>query len=427
MMAVAETGVRSGVAAGVGFSSSPFVPQLAAAERLEQIDLTDPRLFLLGDPHAAWKQLRDEAPVYWHARGARGTHGQGFWAVTRFADCAAVHRQHEVFSNAQTEFLDLLPEDMPMQLSSMDAPLHMHYRRAVQRFFTPKEIEKREAEVRAIVGSILDAASQQDGSFNFHTQIAAQVPFLATCGLLGIDAQGAQAMADRLHALDYAGQDPLAAYANTVMKFFEDATAQWPRDNPDSILSAVLNADIGGTPITHADAMAYLWILFTGALDTTAHAASTGLLSLFQHPDQLARIRANPLLAGEAVGELLRWTSTSNVVKHVVKVDTELAGVKIRAGDHVATYPPSANRDERVFADPYRFDITRKLDSGIFTFGGGPHVCLGQHFARLELRVLFEELFRRFPDIEQAGPSSRGEAFTLTLSPIAELPVKLNG
>ncbi|MBA3741549.1 cytochrome P450 [Sporichthya sp.] len=406
------------------FTSSPFEPSLPPITSLNDVDLTDPELLRCGDPHATWRVLRDQAPVFWHEKGARGTRGQGFWAVTTHAECSEVHRLTSVFSNTQTEFMDLLPEDIPNNLSSMDPPEHAKYRGILRAFFTGKAINARAEHVRALITAILDEAEQVK-EFNFHDQIAQRVPLLATAALLDISPEDTMSLAMQLGALDYGGQDPLAAYTRAVMDFFDDLTRDWKRGEHDSIVGAVVDADIDGAPIDRADALAYLWVLFTGALDTTAHAATIGLLSLFHHPDQLELLRRDPSLATGAVTEMLRWTATSNVVKHVALTDHELAGVPIKAGDFIATYPPSANRDERVFADPFRFDLTRRADAPLFTFGGGPHLCLGHLFARMELGLLFEELFTRFPDLEQAGPAVRGEAFTMTLSPLNELPVRL--
>jgi cholest-4-en-3-one 26-monooxygenase len=406
------------------FTSSPFEPQLDPITSLDKIDLTDPDLLRYGDPHQVWRLLRENAPVFWHAKGTHGTRGKGFWAVTTYAECSEVHRHPEVFSNSDTEFLDLLPEDIPRQLSSMDPPEHAKYRKVLQRFFTGKAVEALTDTVHGIVTQALDAAAEV-GEFNFYQQIAAQVPFLATAHLFRLPPEQAQSLAQELMTLDYGGKDPLRAYTEAVMAFFDEFTADWQPGTHDGLMAAVLESHIDDAPMDRAEALAYLWVLFTGALDTTAHAATIGLLSLFHHPEQFDALRSDLSLSASAVTEILRWTSTSNVVKHLVMSDTTLGGVALKAGDYVATYPPSANRDALVFTDPFRFDITRGKQSPVFTFGGGPHLCLGHLFARMELRILFEELLRRFPQISQTGPAERGEAFTMILSPLNELPVKL--
>jgi len=394
---------------------------------LDQIDLTDMGAMGVGDPHAAWRLLREQAPVFWHEKGTHGTRGKGFWAVSTFEGCTEVHRRSELFSNSDTEFMDLLPEDIPYQLSSMDPPELAHYRRILQRFFTAKAVERSADGVRAIVNMVLDAAhaGHENEPFNFHEQVAQRIPFLATCALFQMPPGSVQTLAEQLQNLDYGGTDPLKAFTDAVITFFDEHTRGWSRGENDSLICAILDAEVDGRPIERADALAYLWVLFVGALDTVAHSSSIGLLSLFHHPDQFERLKRQPELMPSAVTELLRWTSSSNVVKHLVTADTELQGMRLRRGDYVATFPPSANRDERAFTDPYRFDVGRGREAPVFTFGGGPHLCLGHQFARMELKIIFEELLRRFPDIEQTGPASRGQAFTMVLSPLAELPVRL--
>lgn len=407
------------------FTSSPFEPKLEPVTSLDQIDLTDMTYVGLGDPHATWRLLREQAPVFWHEKGGHGTRGNGFWAVTTFDECSQVHRNAEVYSVADTEFMDLLPDDIPRQVSLMDPPEHTAFRRIPQRFFTAKAIDRLAEDVRGIVTMVLDQAARIDGPFNFHQHIGARIPFLATAGLLQVPVEGAQELAVQLATLDYGDQSPLDAATKAVIDFFDDHTKNWSRGENDSLVSAILDAEIDGKAIGRDQALAYLWVLFIGALDSTAHATTGGLLALFHHPDQLDRLKNDLSLLSSAVTEILRWTSTSIVVKHLVTTDTELGGVRLRKGDYVATFPPSANRDEKAFTDPYRFDVGRGREAPVFTFGSGAHMCLGHQFARLELRITFDELLRRYPDIAQAGPPVRGEAFTMILSPLVDLPVTL--
>lgn len=407
------------------FTSSPFEPTVDPATRLDEVDLTDMAAMGVGDPHATWRLLREQAPVFRHEKGVHGTRGQGFWAVTTFEGCTEVHRRTDTYSNSDTEFMDLLPEDIPYQLSSMDPPELAGFRRILQRFFTAKSVERSAMSVRAIVGMVFDAATQVEQPFNFHDQIAARIPFLATCGLFQMPQDTALVLAQQLQSLDYGGTDPLKAFTDAVIQFFDEHTKHWEKGENDSLICAILDAEVDGRPITREEALAYLWVLFVGALDTVAHTTSIGLLSLFHHPDQFVRLKNDPGLMPSAVTEILRWTSSSNVVKHLVTRDTELLGTQLKRGDYVATFPPSANRDAQAFQNPYRFDVGRGREAPVFTFGGGPHLCLGHQFARMELRIIFEELLRRFPDIEQAGPASRGQAFTMVLSPLAQLPVRL--
>jgi len=406
------------------YTSSPFEPRIDPPAALEEIDLTDGDLMRFGDPHAAWRLLREQAPVYWHAKPAPGTRGQGFWAVTSAAGVNEVHRKADLYSLSESIFIDLLPDNVPHQLTSMDPPEHTAHRKAINRYFTATAVQRWADDIRAITNTVLDGAAQADGPINFHEAIAAPIPFLATCGLLEMPPERAQELAAALTSMSYDSLEDFDRFTDTLIAFFDSLTREiQPR--PDGLISSLFNADLGDRTIDRAEALAQLWILFVGAIDTTAHATSIGLLSLFHHPDQLDRLRNDLSLMPSAVTELLRWTTSSNVNKHIVLRDTELLGVPLKQGDYVADYLGAANRDPEAFHDPYRFDITRGRESPIFTFGGGPHLCIGAQFARLEMKVIFEELLRRFPDIALAGQPERGEAFTMILSPLAELPVHL--
>jgi cholest-4-en-3-one 26-monooxygenase len=410
------------------FTSSPFEPRLDPVTDLDKIDLTDHELYLRGDPHASWKLLREQSPVFWHEKSAHGTRGNGFWAVTTFSEASEVHRRTDLFSRGETTFLDLLPEDIPHQLSSMDPPEHTQYRKLLTRSFTAKSIQGMTDAVKPLITAVLDEAEKVQ-EFNFLEQVAVRVPFLATAALFNMPPREAEALARQLQSIEYGGTDTLGAFVSAVTGYFDDYTREWTSaEDHVGLISDVLNAKIDGEPIDRADALAYLWIVFTGALDTTAHATTIGLLSLFHHPDQFERLRNDLSLVPSAVEEILRWTSTSNVIKHLAIADSELGGRQIKAGDYVATYLASANRDANVFRDPFRFDVARTKDareSRLFTFGGGAHLCLGHYFARLMLKLVFEQLIGRFPHIEQIGPAERGGAFTLILTPLEVLPVRL--
>jgi cholest-4-en-3-one 26-monooxygenase len=406
------------------YTSSPFEPRIDPPTSLDEIDLTDGGLLQFGDPHAAWRLLREQAPVHWHAKPASGTRGKGFWAVTSAAGVSEVHRKADLYSLSESIFIDLLPDNVPHQLTSMDPPEHTAHRKAINRYFTATAVQRWSDDIRAITNTVLDGAAQVDGPINFHEAIAAPVPFLATCGLLEMPPERAQELAVALTSMSYDSLEDFDLFTETLISFFDTLTREIePRE--DGLISALFNADIDGKPIDRAAALAQLWILFVGAIDTTAHATSIGMLSLFHHPDQFDRLKADLSLMPSAVTELLRWTTSSNVNKHIVLRDTELLGIPLKQGDYVADYLGAANRDPDAFHDPYRFDVTRGRESPIFTFGGGPHLCIGAQFARLEMKVIFEELLRRFPNIEQAGQPERGEAFTMILSPLAELPVRL--
>jgi cholest-4-en-3-one 26-monooxygenase len=221
--------------------------------------------------------------------------------------------------------------------------------------------------------------------------------------------------------------EELKDFNEAVLNFFKVVTEERRRSPVrETILDTVAQAEIDGKPIPETDMLHLLWVLFLGGIDSTVHAATGGLLALFHHPDQLRLLREDPGVIKNAVEEILRWTSTSHANKRQVMQDIEIRGTKIRKGDFITVWSPSANRDELAYPDPYRFDVRRNITRPVATFGmGGKHTCIGQYFARLELRVLLEELFRRFPNVEQTAPMVRSPAYTMQISPITSLPVRL--
>lgn len=412
------------VSEGELYTSSPYEPELPPVESLDEVDLTDPDLYLRGDPHATYKLLRDEAPVFWHKKGGVGTEGKGFWAVSTYEEAQTLLRADHVFSNARSAFIDVSADGWgaDMIMNNMDSPRHGQFRRLLQRFFTPKGVEQWRERIRVRTNEVLDEVAER-GECDFATDVAARIPFEATCALVNLAPEDSRHLATALHGIDYNDPAAFGAYSAKVLEVFVEMVGSWRSDGSDSILEALMTASIDGEPMSNEERAWYLWLLFTGGLDTTAFAASGGLLSFFHHPEQLDRLRRHPELMSSAVEEILRWTATSHFNKRFVTEDYQLGGQQLRAGDYIAVLMPSANRDATAYPDPFRFDVGRPTRPHIATFGDGPHLCLGAHFTRLELVVLFEELLKRFSDIKLAGKPQRSGAFTLTLSPLAHLPI----
>ncbi|MET0986362.1 MAG: cytochrome P450, partial [Steroidobacteraceae bacterium] len=253
------------------------------------------------------------------------------------------------------------------------------------------------------------------------------LPITATCNLIGVSDVEAQSLADMILKIESNTGGTLKGFNDAVQQFFKAVTDE-RRKSPvqDTIVDTVARAEIDGQPIAEVDMLHLLWVLFLGGIDSTVHAATGGLLALFHHPKQLEALRGDPGLIKTAVEEILRWTSTSHANKRQATQDFEIHGTRIKSGDFVTVWSPSANRDEQAYPDPFRFDVRRNITRPIATFGmGGKHTCIGQYFARLELRVLLEELFRRYPNVEQAAPMVRSPAYTMQISPISSLPVRL--
>lgn len=410
------------------YTSSPYEPLHAPVASLDAINLLDHDLYREGDPHAAWKMLREQAPVFWHRHGSRGTEGKGFWVLTRYDDIAAVYRNSTLYSSECGPFLDLQADDTPRHiLASIDGHPHRIRRGIVAKLFTPQAITGWNESVRRTVDAIIDEVIEK-GECDFSKDIAHALPMRATCDLLGISANEAQRLIDMLFSLDPGSVDELGDYNRATAEFFLQISKERKASGAQgTMVDLVNNAILEGDPIGDEDVAEILWILFFGGIDSTVHAITGSLLSLFHHPDQLALIREDPSLAWPGTEEMLRWTSTSHANKRLTMEDTEIRGVQIKAGDYVTMWSPSANRDEDVFPDPFRFDLNRKFErtKSIATFGGGgPHQCIGQFFARLELQILFEAVFERMPDIAPVGPATRSDHFTILLSPIEQMPVR---
>ncbi|MET0658412.1 MAG: cytochrome P450 [Steroidobacteraceae bacterium] len=409
------------------FTSSPYEPELPAVQRLDQINLLDRALYAQGDPHAAWRLLREQAPVFWHEQGTAGTEGKGFWVLSRYDDELIAYRNSQVFSSETGPFLDLSPETMPKKmLASIDGRLHKMNRGLVVRFFTPSAVAKWSVSIRSTVTELLDNVADRV-ECDFLTDIASGLPVIATCNLLGMAPEEATALAATLAAAEADSPETLQEFNDATLAFFDRVAAERRKSGAkDSIIGAVANETLEGAPLPDDETAHLLWNLFFGGVDATIHAATAMLLTLFHHPDQLQILRNDPALVEGAMDELLRWTSTSHTNKRQVLQDIEVHGTRLKKGDYVTMWSPSANRDELAFADPYRFDVRRVMSRPIMTFGGGgPHQCLGQFFARVELRILIEELLRRFPDVEQSGRAVRGNHFSVITAAFRSLPIRL--
>jgi len=408
------------------YTSSPFEPVLDPVERLDDIDLTDPELYLRGDPHAAWLLLRNEAPVFWHEKGMAGTDGRGFWAITHHEDFMRVLRDSGTFSSTNSPLLDFTADAFAggsTSLANLDPPRHTQLRRLIQRFITPRAVAQWEGEIRGVVDQLVDRIADQ-GECDFARDVALHLPASALAAFIGLNPEQNEAVAGLNESLHNATTpEELGKFTAQGLELFESIIEERRDAVPDDIVGAIMTGEIDGSRLDHTEVLFYLWQLFIGGLDTTVHAANSAMLSLFHHPDQLALLEDEPLSLGPVgTEELLRWTSVSQHLKRRALKDTVVAGQPVAAGDYVVIFQPSANRDAAVHQDPFRLDL-RRPTAAPATFGHGTHLCPGLHLARLELRLLFEGLFSRLSNFEQTGPAVRGTTFTILLSPIESLPV----
>jgi cytochrome P450 len=382
----------------------------------EFIDLSDHDAFVEAVPHEAFAVLRREDPVHWNPE----PDGRGFWAVTRYEDIRAVHRNPQVFSSeiGGTSLEDLEPEHIEARKSmiDMDPPQHDELRAIVNRRFTPRAVTVWEDQVRKVAREVLDAALPKQ-EFDFVAEIASEIPMQVFAEILGVPQSQRREIieiGDRLLGNadpEYAHQGdddshrhlPFSSPAALDMFAFGRRLFDERRREPrDDIATQLVQAGLSQRELD-----VYFVLLATAGNETTRHTISHGLIALLEHPDQAARLREDPSLGKAATEEMLRWATPVHHFRRTAAVDTELGGAEISAGDKITTWFVSGNRDETVFEEPGRFDVGRTPNPHM-TFGpGGVHHCLGAHLAKMEIRITFEELLSRGVQMELTGTPER--------------------
>ncbi|MCV7254101.1 cytochrome P450 [Mycobacterium hackensackense] len=380
-------------------------------------DLTDLDNFAQGFPHELFAEHRRCAPVFWHAPTEHTPDGEGFWSVATHAETLAVLRDPVTFSSVtggSRPYGGTLLQDLSIAgqvLNMMDDPRHAQIRRLVSSGLTPRMISRVETDLRGRARSLLDAV-QPGVAVDFLVEVAAELPMQMICILLGIPESERHWL---FHAIepqfDFSGRSAevgqlTAEEAGSRMYTYGMELIAAKRSAPtDDMLSVVANAGVNDTDTELSDLELYLFfsLLFSAGAETTRNAVAGGLLSLIEHPAQFQALRADMSLLPNAIEEMVRWTTPSPSKRRTATREVSLGGVTITAGQKVQVWEGSANRDELVFSDPDTFDITRKPNPHL-GFGYGVHYCLGANLARLELRVMFEELLTRFSGAELAAP-----------------------
>ena len=365
---------------------------------------------------AMFKKFRDERPVTFlpEAEVPGLGQGPGFWSVTRFDDVMAVSRHPELFrSGAGTNIIDLPVELLEFygSMINMDAPRHTRMRKIVNKSFTPKTVARIDEDVRIKARQIVAEVAPL-GECDFVERIAAQLPLQIICEMMGIPREQWQRIFELTNIILGAGDPELTPDFATLMTaslemvMIAQAVGEDRLANPrDDLVSALMHAEVDGERLTTAEMASFFILLAAAGNETTRNAISHGAWLLQNHPDQAAIWRADPeAVSPTAVEEIVRWATPVVHFRRTATEDTELGGQRIAAGDKVVMWYESANRDDRHFADPYRFDVRRTPNEHVGFGAGGPHFCLGANLARREIRVMFEELFRWLPDLEITGP-----------------------
>lgn len=374
-------------------------------------DIYDPELYVSGPIHEIFAQLRRTDPVHWQEMPGE----PGYWAILKHADVAHVARNPQLFSAEQAGvILENQPPERLEQtrnmLLMMDPPRHTDYRRPLAEHFKARVIGELEDRIRELTRALLESV---DGDVEFVHDVAGVLPSQVVGGMFGIPEADWPSIR-RWAEQSVSQQDPelvgdfdvTAELTNMAVYAIQFSMARRAAPPQEDVTSLILAGAFGGKPMSDLEFGSFFTQLVTAGNDTTKTMLSSGLELLLAHPDQLRALRENPALIPGAVEEILRYANPLHYFRRTATADTEIRGVPIKAGDKVAMWYTSANRDEDVFADAQRFDIRRNPNPHL-SFGLAQHFCLGVHLARLEGRVFFEELLARFPKLEQTGDSRR--------------------
>lgn len=376
-----------------------------------------------GVPHELWTHLRKESPVYWYAQRGHTP----FWAITKHEDIMEVSSQPDIFSNEAGGIIVLneaqiqsfieggsgSPLAQMKTIITMDPPEHRSYRKVASGYFTPRGVTNLDEIVKSSAAAIFDELPGE-GEVDFIETIAQKHPLRVLATILGINEEQEERLLVITQEL-FGGEDPdmqrqgedrEAARKELGMEFYMlfDEIIKDRRACPrDDLATMLANAELSdGCPLGQLETLGYYLIVFTAGHDTTRNALSGAISAFLDHPDQFERLRQDPSLSKSAVDEIVRWTTPVNYMKRQAVQDYELRGQNIKAGEELALFYCSANRDEDVFEDPFTFDIGRSPNRHL-GFGWAEHYCLGAHLAKASMKALTEEMVRRIEWMEPNG------------------------
>jgi cytochrome P450 len=398
-----------------------------AGPALSEIDLSDNDRFTAGPPWSTFDVLRREAPVFFNPEPGGN---KGFWAVTRHADIIAVSRDEQTFSSeigaVNLEELDAEQMEVRKSMLETDGARHFALRRLLQRDFSARALAPYETFLRGLTATTLDAALAK-GEFDFVKEVSADFPIRVLARLLGVpagdtgqliawgnrmvgntDPDYADVLLDDPQSEQYRNLPFRSPAALEVFEYGDELARQRRGGDGDDLVSKLVNrTPDDGVPLSERDFHSYFLLLVVAGNETTRHTISHTMKALIDHPDQLALLQERPELIPAAVEEFLRWASPVYHFRRTATKDVELRDQQVEAGDKVVVWFPSGNRDEAVFDDPYRFDVQRDAKEQMAFGKGGPHLCLGNQLARMEIRIMFSELLARVSSVQQAGEVRR--------------------
>jgi cholest-4-en-3-one 26-monooxygenase len=378
------------------------------------IDLTDSKAYVPGVPHEWFAFLRKNAPVWWQEE----KNGPGFWAVTGYDDCNTVNRDYSLFSShAKGSLLfDMDEEQLAQQqllMLNMDPPIHTRYRRLVNKGFTPRVVNALHDQIHGATDAIIDDVIEA-GRADFVTDISAELPLVVIADLLGVPNDDRHRMFDWSNKMignedpEYQASEDIASVASMELYAYASKLFAEKRIDPhEDLMSVLTGVEIEGERLSDLELELFFLLLTVAGNETTRNLISGAMVAFFDNPDQWEMLRQDRSLLPSAVEEMLRYVTPVMNFRRQSTTDTELSGQAIEADQKVVFYHVSANRDESVFENPERFDITRTPNPHIAFGGGGPHFCLGANLARMEIRVMYEHLLDRLPDIHLDGDVER--------------------
>ena len=377
--------------------------------------------FQNGQPNDTFTRLRKEAPVYWHEEYL--PFENGFWALTKYEDIVRVSKDPKTFSSAKPGILMTYgdPEQgdpvataaLISNMIAMDPPEHQVYRKMVSPQFGPKSVREIEEGLRNRIREILDRVSNKK-EFDFVTEISEKIPLWVLCEMMGIEQSERQKVREIVNNLTDASsnQDPENALKIWVsyMELFKMGREmiEERRKNPtDDLMSVVANTKVEGEGLPPELLDGFMLLMVIAGNETTRNTITGGLIALHENPQEKQKLIKDPTLISNAADEMLRWVSSVIYMRRTATCDTEIRGQPIKEGDKIVMWYGSANRDEEVFKDAHLFKVDREDAKKHIAFGAGQHLCLGNRLGQLQIRVLYEELLSRFPNIQVISKPTR--------------------
>ena len=393
--------------------------------------------FINGQPFDIFKRLREEAPIYWHEESL--DFEPGFWALTKHEDIVRVSKDPMTFSSAVGGHLMTMGDPEVVDPSAvaaiignmigMDPPDHQIYRKMVAPSFTPKAIRTLEGDMRLKIRELLENVEDK-GEFNFVTEISEQLPLWVLCEMMGIPESERPKIRDLVNNLTDASiqQDPNNAFQIWVnyMELFKmgrDMIEERRKNPTDDLMSVVANTKIEGGELPPELLDGFFLLMVIAGNETTRNTLTGGLMALTDNPEEREKLLKDPALISNATDEMLRWVTSVIYFRRTATKDTNIRGQDIKAGDKVVMWYGSANRDEDIFKDGHLFRVDRDNAKKHLAFGAGEHLCLGNRLGHMQIRILFEELLDRFPNIHSTSDPVRIPSNFL--AGISELKVRI--